>query len=142
LLPKKYIVKYPYVIENTKREYLTGKFRYFLTPKNRVVIKILMRGFFLIYLAIFYAYRFLDDLQNTRIPQLHNINIFNYFNNNYFNKYYFSNKFLKCITKSYLLDSQYYDTFINNFNLYILYHLKLLNVLLHFEDYKYEEDQY
>lgn len=140
LLPKKLVVKFPYVIENTKREYLTGKFRYFLTPKNKIVIKILMRGFFLFYLALFYAYRFADNIPV--VMQINDISIFNYFNNNYFNNYYFNNKLLQNVVKNYCLDSFYYETYINHFNLYLLYHVKLLNVLLHFEDFKYEEDQY
>lgn len=141
ILPKKFVTKFPYVIENTKREYLTGKFRYFLTPKNKMVIKILMRGYFLIYLAYFYAYRFLDDMKKCE-TQIHDITIFNYFNNNYFSNYYFNNKLLQFIVKGYFLDLKYYDTFIDYFNLYLFHNSKSLYVLLNFEDFKYEEDQY
>lgn len=140
ILPKELIEKYPHLIANTKKEYLTGKFRYTLTPHNRIVIKIIMRGFFLIYITLFSKYWDSDIV--TCKPQIHDFTIFNYFNNVYFFKYYCNNKLLQIIVKSSNLDFYYYDTFINYFNFYIFWHLDIFNVILNFEDYKYEEDLY
>ncbi len=140
LLPKELVDKFPHLIANTKKEYLTGKFRYFLTPQNRVVIKIIMRGYFIIFLLLLNVYKDADVVVNT--PQVHDINIFNYFNNVNFSKYYFNNKLLRIFINSYILDLNFDNTFINYFNFYIFCHLKLFYVILNFEDFKYEEDKH
>lgn len=101
-----------------------------------------MRGFFIIYLALFYLYRFADDVNKIKMPQMHDITVFNYFNQNYFNTYYFNDKLMKFFVQSYLLDKTFFETYIYHFNLYILYHIKNLEVILKFEDFKYEEDSY
>lgn len=117
LLPKELIEKFPYLIANTKKEYLTGNFNYALTPHNRFVIKILMRGFFIIFFALLYLYRTPDIIINT--PQVHDLSIFNYFNNNYCLKFFLNNKLLQHLIKGNILDSEFYNTFINYYNFYI-----------------------
>ena len=114
ILPKELIEKYPYLIANTKREYLSGKFRYVLTPHNRFVIKILMRGFFLIFFILLHLYRTPDIIINA--PQVHDISIFNYFNNNYCLKFFLNNNLFKYLIKSHILDSEFHNTFINYYN--------------------------
>lgn len=140
LLPKELIEKFPYLIANTKKEYLTGNFGYKLTPHNCFVLKILMRGFFIIYFALLYMYRTPDIIINT--PQVHDISIFNYFNNNYCLKFFFNNKLLQHLIKGNLLDSDYYSTFINYYNFYIFWFLRRFYVILNFEDFKFEEDKH
>lgn len=138
ILPKELIEKYPYLIANTKREYLSGKFRYVLTPHNRFVIKILMRGFFLIFFILLHIYRTPDIIINA--PQVHDISIFNYFNNNYCLKIFLNNNLFKYLIKSHILDSEFHNTFINYYNFSIFWHLSRFYILLNFEDLKYEED--
>jgi hypothetical protein len=140
LLPKELIEKYPYLIANTKKEYLTGQFRYgyALTPHNKFVIKILMRGFYIILFALLYLYRTPDIIINT--PQVHDISIFNYFNNNYRLVFFLNNKLFQNIIKSNILDSEYYSTFISYYNLYLFCFLSRFYIIFNFEDLKYEED--
>ena len=140
LLPKELIEKFPYLIANTKKEYLTGNFNYALTPHNRFVIKILMRGFFNIFFALLYLYRTPDIIINT--PQVHDLSIFNYFNNNYCLKFFLNNKLLQHLIKGNILDSEFYNTFINYYNFYIFWFLSKFFVLCNFDDFKFEEDRY
>jgi hypothetical protein len=99
-----------------------------------------MRGYFIIFLLLLNVYKDADVVVNT--PQVHDINIFNYFNNVNFSKYYFNNKLLRIFINSYILDLNFDNTFINYFNFYIFCHLKLFYVILNFEDFKYEEDKH
>ena len=130
LLPKELIEKYPYLIANTKKEYLTGQFRYVLTPHNKFVIKILMRGFYLIFFALLYLYRTPDVIINT--PQVHDISIFNYFNNNYNLVFFLNNNLFQNIIKSNMLDSEYYSTFINYYNFYLFCFLSRFYIIFNF----------
>lgn len=98
----------------------------------------IMRGFFLIYLIIFYYYRYLD--KGIKIKQFYDITIFNYFNNYYFNNYFFNNEKLQKLTKAYIIDSDYVIHFFNIYNFYLFSQLNIFVVLLNFEDYKFEED--
>jgi hypothetical protein len=99
-----------------------------------------MRGYFLIFLILLYLYRFSDVLINT--PQIHDINVLYYFNDINFSKYYFNNKLLRVVINSYLLDLNFYNTYVDYFNFSIFWHLKLFYVILNFEDFKYEEDKH
>lgn len=98
----------------------------------------IMRGFFLIYLIIFYYYRYLD--KGIKIKQFYDITIFNYFNNYYFNNYFFNNEKLQKLTKAYIIDLDYVIHFFNIYNFYLFSQLNIFVVLLNFEDYKFEED--
>jgi hypothetical protein len=141
LLPRRLIYKFDIVIQNNKQQYLTGKTSSFFTPRNQQIIKILMRMYMLIYLGILYSYRFIDRKQIIHIEKLHDISIFNYFNNTNFKEYYNNNNILQLISKSYCLDSSFHFNFINYYNLSLFLYLNRFEVFFNFEYFKYEDDK-
>lgn len=145
LLPRRLSRKFDkdIVIRNTKKEYLTGEFKSCFSWQNRNTIKILMRGFLALYLALLYLYacKILNEKRVFLAAKIHGIGVFNYFNNNYFNEYYFNNKYLKILVEGYGFDKNFYNSFINYYNFCLFSHLKIFEVILNFEDYKYEDDK-
>lgn len=80
-------------------------------------------------------------IQNNNIKNLYTLKIFNYFNKHNFNYYFCKIKYLQDLIKVYILDKQYYKTYIYYYNLYLFFKSKYFNVILNFEDYKYEWDK-
>ncbi len=140
MLPSRLITKFDILIENTEEELETGKFRKFLTPANRKKVKNLMRGFYLILFVIFYMYSISQQLFLSK-KNIYTVKTFDYLNKHNFNYYFSKIKIFQDFIKTYVLDQQYNKTYIYYFNLYLFYQLKYFEVLLNFEDYKYELDK-
>lgn len=140
ILPSRFVTKLDILIENTKKEMETGIFRKFLTPENKKKIKHLMRGFYLILLVIFCMYNNSQQLILSK-KNIYTLKTFNYFNKHYFNSYFYKINMFQYFTKAHFLDKHYYNTYVQYFNLFLLYKSNYLEVLLNFEDYKYEQDK-
>jgi hypothetical protein len=146
LLPRKLATKFPYVLNNSKKDYIgIQAARKFLSPHNKFVLGILVTGFLMMYLALLNLYRDLEDATNNEdrvllCPNFYNLAVFNTFIKIFFNEYYFNNETFQDLNVSFLFDKQYNDTYINYFNFYLFFNLKIFEVILHFEKFKYEED--
>lgn len=81
-------------------------------------------------------YKIDNDIKN-----LYTLKIFNYFNKHNFNIYFCKIKYLRDFIKAYFLDKQYYKTYLYYYNLYLFFKSKCFDVILNFEDYKYEWDK-
>src|SRR5437868_3319663 len=109
-----------------------------------MVIEVIMNGFIILYFALYYLFNFLDDYQlieerETLCDKLFNISIFFKFQNMFFNEYYESNDNIQDLSKSYIFDIYYYDTYLDLFNFYLFNDLKMTIFLYNFEKYRYEE---
>jgi len=65
---------------------------------------------------------------------------FEFLNKSYFSEIYFASEDLQDFNIACYFDNFYFNTYINYFNLYLFQNLKIYELLLNFEKYKYEED--
>jgi len=147
-LPRNLCYKFPYLIHNRKYDLrLSGnlKKKMNLSSHNAFVLNILLCGFLMLLMASYYCIvkftKFISKEEKAYIhSSLFNLSVFNYFNKLYFNDYFLNNEVLVDITISYYFDKFYFNTYIDYYNIYLYHNLKIFNVLLHFEKFKYEED--
>jgi len=109
-----------------------------------MVIEVIMNGFIILYFALYYLFNFLDDYQliedrEVLCDKLFNISIFYKFQNMFFNEYYENNDNIQDLSKSYIFDICYYDTYLDLFNFILFNDLKMTIFLYNFEKYRYEE---
>jgi hypothetical protein len=129
------------LIENTKRELETGKFRVWLKPHNILKIKCLMRLYLIMLFAICSLYNNVIAPWLLSKKNLYTLNTFNYFNKHYFNYYFLKIKIFQHLIKANILDKAHNSTFIYYFNLSLFNKLNYFNVILNFESYKNESDK-
>jgi hypothetical protein len=140
LIPRKFSFKFPFVIKNTKREYFSRDVsRILLTDDNKYVINIILHAFFMLWWAIYYSY-VIHLTITINDSFIFDFSTFKFLNKNYFSEIYFANEDLQDLNIGNHFDSVYYSTYINYFNLYLYPSLKIYDVLLNFEKFKYEED--
>lgn len=148
LLPRNISYKFPYLLHNKKNDLrFSGnlKKKLSLTRRNAFVLSILLCGFLMLLMACYYSiFKFNIYIENDKKGYIHsslfNFSVFNYFNKLYFNDYFLNNEVLVDITISYSFDKFYFNTYIDYYNIYLYHNLKIFDVLLHFENFKYEED--
>jgi hypothetical protein len=133
-----------FVLRNDKKDYINFGFSENISDHNWMVIEVIMNGFIILYFALYYLFNFLDDYQlieerETLCDKLFNISIFFKFQNMFFNEYYESNDNIQDLSKSYIFDIYYYDTYLDLFNFYLFNDLKMTIFLYNFEKYRYEE---
>jgi len=140
LIPRKFSYKFPYVINNTKREYFSRHVSAIvLTNENRYVIKIILHAFLMLWWALYHLYLIkFTIIVNDRC--IFGYSTFEFLNKNYFSEIYFASEHLQDLNIANYFDTNYFNTYINYFNLYLFPTVKIFDVLLNFEKYKYEED--
>lgn len=140
LIPRKFSYKFTFVIKNTKREYFSRDVsRILLTDDNKYVINIILHAFFMLWWAIYYSY-VIHLTITINDSFIFDFSTFKFLNKNYFSEIYFANEDLQDLNIGNYFDNSYYSTYINYFNLYLYPSLKIYDVLLNFEKFKYEED--
>lgn len=146
LLPRKVAVKFTYVLNNCKRKEISSHAaKKFLTPTNKYILSLIINCFVCFYVAVFSIYYDIEESYKYEDRELlssyfYSLTVFNVFIKMFFSEYFFNNENIQTLSISYLLDKMFYDTFINYFNFYLFLKLKIFEVILHFEKFKYEED--
>lgn len=144
LIPRKFCYKFPFVINNTKREYFSKDVETILMNRdNRYVIKIILHAYFMLWWALYHIYTIQIEAKNKESVDesfLFEFPTFEFLNKNYFSEIYFANDDLQDLNIACNFDNSYFSTYINYFNLYLFSNLKIYELLLNFEKYKYEED--
>ncbi len=140
LIPRKFCQKFPYVLKNTKREYFAkDATTILLKPDNQFVIKIILKAYFMLWWALYHIYT--TQLEVTAEDDfVFDFTAFEFLNKNYFSEIYFVSEDLQDFNTACYFDHAYFNTYINYFNLYLFSNLKIYELLLNFEKYKYEED--
>ena len=145
LIPKKFSYKFPFVIKNTKREYFSRNVStILLDADNRYVIKIILHAYLMLWWALYHIYatqfEFTNNNDNVSESFIYDFSTQEFLNENYFSEIYFASDDLQDINIACYFDNNYFNTYINYFNLYLFSNLKIYELLLNFEKYKYEED--
>lgn len=148
LIPRKFSYKSPFVISNTKREYFSKDVSTIISnPNNKYVIRIILRAYLMLWWALYHIYAIQIELtaQNYKNNEIslnfiYDFSSFQFLNQNYFSEIYFASEDLQDLNIACYFDDCYFDTYINYFNLYLFSNLKVYELLLNFEKYKYEED--
>ena len=140
LIPRKFSHKFSFVLKNTKREYFAKDVTTMLfNPENRYVMRIILRAYFMLFWALYYIYSTQLEIA-TNDEFVLDFSTFEFLNENYFSEIYFVSEDLQDINIACSFDKVYFNTYINYFNLNLFQHLKIYELLLNFEKYKYEED--
>ena len=145
LIPRKFSYKFPFVINNTKREYFSRDVStILLDPENRYVIRIILHAYLMLWWALYHIYstqfEFTNKNDNINESFIYDFPTFEFLNQNYFSEIYFASDDFQDLNIACHFDNSYFNTYINYFNLYLFSNLKVYELLLNFEKYKYEED--
>lgn len=142
LIPRKFSYKFDFLIKNTKREYFAKDITTILSkPENQYVLKIILKAYLMLLWALYHIYTIQLELEvTTNDDFILDFSAFEFLNTNYFSEIYFVSEDLQDFNIAYHFDNFYYSTYINYFNLYLFFNLKIYELLLNFEKYKYEED--
>jgi hypothetical protein len=140
LVPKKFSYKFDFLINNSKRQYFSrGVSILALTSHNKYVIRVILNAFLILWFSLFHIYTIHLKI-SVNDSFVFDVSTFAFLNKNYFHEIYFVNEDLQDLNIAFYFDKLYFSTYINYFNLFLFENIKIFDVLLNFEKYKYEED--